>query len=102
MRASGIIAGAAVVLGLAGPARAGAAFPGVCEEVNKKLVKLYGSGGYRRLVAYGTGIMISPKGHILTVNNHILNTPDLRVHLYDGRRMQAKVLFKEPELDVAL
>ena len=42
------------------------------------------------------------KGHILTVNNHILNTPGILVHLYDGRQFQAKVLAREPELDVAL
>ena len=33
---------------------------------------------------YGTGILVSPDGYILTVNSHILDTQDLRVHLYDG------------------
>ncbi len=71
-------------------------------EVNRKMVKLYGSGGFRGLPAYGTGILISPKGHILTAANHLLETPDLRVHLYDGSRYQAKVIVIEPVLDVAL
>jgi S1-C subfamily serine protease len=70
--------------------------------VNRKLVKLYGIGGYRGLPAYGTGILISPQGHILTVNNHLLNTPDIIVHTYDGRQYRAQALAREPELDAAV
>lgn len=72
------------------------------EQVNKKMVKLFGAGGFKGLPSYGSGILVSPKGHILTADNHILTTTDLRVHLYDGRFYRAKVLFREPELDVAL
>ena len=71
-------------------------------NVNKKMVKLFGIGGFKGLPSYGTGILVSEKGHILTVNNHILNTPGILVHLYDGRQYQAKVLAREPELDIAL
>jgi serine protease Do len=70
--------------------------------VNNKMVKLFGIGGFKGLPSYGTGILVSSKGHILTINNHILNTPGILVHLYDGRQYQAKVLVREPELDVAL
>src|SRR5262245_50782267 len=77
-------------------------FGKVTTEVNRKMVKLFGSGGFKGLPSYGTGIVVSPKGHILTCNNHILATPDLRVHTHDGRFFRAKVLVKEPELDVAL
>jgi serine protease Do len=70
--------------------------------VNKKMVKLFGIGGFKGLPSYGTGILVSSKGHILTVNNHILNTPGLLVHLYDGRQLQAHVLVREPEMDIAL
>src|SRR4051794_38065993 len=71
-------------------------------EVNKKMVKLFGAGGFKGLPSYGTGILVSPKGHILTCNNHILSSTDLRVHLYDGRFYHCKVVFREPELDIAL
>lgn len=71
-------------------------------DVNKKMVKLYGAGGFKGLPSYGTGILVSPNGWILTVNNHILTTTDLRVHTYDGRVFVGKVVIKEPELDVAL
>jgi serine protease Do len=77
-------------------------FTSVTGEVNKKMVKLFGSGGFKGLPSYGTGLLVSPKGHILTVNNHILATSDLKVHLYDGRFYHAKVIAREPELDVAL
>src|SRR6266487_1113319 len=71
-------------------------------EVNKKMVKLFGIGGFKGLPSYGSGIVVSKQGHILTVNNHILINPGILVHLYDGRQYQAKVLAREPELDVAL
>jgi S1-C subfamily serine protease len=87
---------------LALPAAAQAPFHEVTRQVNQKLVKVYGSGGFRGLADYGTGIIISPDGFVLTAANHLLDTPDLRVHLSDGRRCQAKVVVIEPELDAAL
>ena len=78
------------------------AFTTVAGQVNKKMVKLFGAGGFKGLPSYGTGILVSADGFILTVNNHILATTDLRVHLYDGRFYHAKVVAKEPELDAAL
>jgi serine protease Do len=93
---------AALLLCWAVPARAQKSFSDVTDPVNKKVVKLFGAGGFKGLVSYGTGLLVSPRGHILTVNNHLLDTRDLRVHLYDGRKFHAKVLFKEPSLDVAL
>jgi len=75
----------------------------VAREANQKLVKLYGAGGFKGLPSYGTGILVSPDGYILTVNNHILTTQDLRVRLADGRFFHnCKVVAREPDLDVAL
>jgi S1-C subfamily serine protease len=94
---------AATVLTLASaPARAEESFAKVAAEVNQKLVKLFGSGGIRGLPSYGTGVVVSSDGYILTVASHILDTVDLRVHLADGRRYHAKVVVTEPQLDVAL
>src|SRR5712691_9863036 len=53
-------------------------FTPVAGEVNKKMVKLFGAGGFKGLPSYGTGILVSNDGYILTVNNHILGTADLR------------------------
>ena len=77
-------------------------FTETAQEVNKKMVKLFGAGGFKGMPSYGTGIMVSPDGFILTVNNHILNTADLRVHIHDGRLYNAKVIKREPDLDLAM
>src|SRR5437667_6883655 len=95
------ILGAILLLGGAA-LRAQQPFTPVAAEVNKKLVKLYGAGGFKGLPGYGTGILVSAKGHILTCNNHLMSSSNLRVHLYDGRAYGLKVLYREPELDVAL
>jgi serine protease Do len=88
---------------LAAPTQAAEpSFAKVTQDVNKRMVKLFGSGGFRSLVSYGTGILVSSDGYILTVSSHLLDTQDLRVHLYDGRKVQAKVVVAEPELDAAL
>jgi S1-C subfamily serine protease len=84
------------------PVRAEESFAKISEKVNPKVVKLFGSGGIRGLASYGSGVIISPDGYILTVNSHILDTQELRVHLYDGTRYIGRVVAIEPELDVAL
>jgi S1-C subfamily serine protease len=84
------------------PCHAADPFGDVCERVNQKLVKLFGAGGFRGVTNYGTGILISPQGHLLTTASHLLDTSELIAHLADGRRMRATVLVVEPELDIAL
>jgi serine protease Do len=74
----------------------------VVEQVNRKVVKLYGAGGYRGLQGYGTGVLVSADGFVLTVASPLLDTSDLAVHLADGRRLPARVVVAEPELDAAL
>ncbi|MCS7021010.1 MAG: S1C family serine protease [Gemmataceae bacterium] len=93
-----------VLLGVGGVLSASAADPfhEVAEKANRKLVKIFGAGGFSRLNNFGTGIIVSPEGHILTVASQLLDTPDLVVHLYDGQRLRAQVLVIEPELDAAL
>lgn len=71
-------------------------------KTNKKLVKLFGAGGFSRLNNFGTGIIISKDGYVLTVASQLLDTTDLVVHLYDGQRMKAQVVVVEPELDAAI
>src|SRR5579884_1986532 len=93
------------VLLAAAPAPAEQSFAKVADKVNPKVVKLFGAGGIRGLPHYGSGVLISSDGYILTVNSHILTTEDpqgLRVHLSDGTRYHARVVAIEPELDIAL
>src|SRR5262249_42700291 len=86
------------------PAAAQERFDKVVEKVNERMVKVYGLGGFRGLPQYGTGIVISPDGHVLTVSSYLIESPkDLRVHLADGRRFdKIAVLANEPELDAAI
>ncbi len=86
----------------AAPGRADDSFADVAQQVNGKLVKLFGAGGFRGLTAYGTGAIVSPDGYILTISTPMLDTRDLRVHLSDGRRYHANLVVTEPELDIAL
>jgi S1-C subfamily serine protease len=94
----------AVVVVLSAPAASFAAdsLGPIVETANKKLVKVFGAGGFSRLNNYGTGIVISKEGHILTVASQLLDTADLVVHLYDGQRLKAQVIVAEPLLDIAL
>ena len=50
---------------------------------------MFGAGGFSRLNNFGTGIIISKDGYMLTVASQLLDTSDLVVHLYDGQRLKA-------------
>ena len=56
-----------------------ASFAAVAKDVNRKMVKIFGAGGFRGVNAYCTGVLISPDGYILTVFSPTLNTEKLRV-----------------------
>jgi serine protease Do len=102
MKYARLIAAAVLGIALVPCARADESLANVVEKVNPKLVKLFGSGGFTGLASYGTGVLVSADGYILTINSHLLDTRDLRVHMSDGTRYPAKVVAVEPELDVAL
>jgi serine protease Do len=103
-----LIGAAAALLMSAGPALAqNGPYAKTADVVNQRMVKVFGSGGFKGLAGYGTGIVISPDGYVLTVYSHLLNTQDLRVHMPDGRRFdqaskQVKLVVSEPVLDLAI
>jgi S1-C subfamily serine protease len=74
----------------------------VALEANEKLVKLFGAGGYRGAESFGTGIIVSPQGHILTAAAPFLDGRELRLHLPDGRKYPFKVKRIEPAFDAAI
>ena len=50
----------------------------------------------------GSGVIVSPEGHILT-NNHVIEDADgIEVVLADGRRAVANVIGTDPDTDLAL
>jgi S1-C subfamily serine protease len=63
-------------------------------------VKIYGAGG-GGLVAYQSGFLVSPEGHIATAWSHVLDVEPVVV-LDDGRRFNAKIVGFEPQLELAV
>ena len=70
--------------------------------ISPKVVKIFGAGGGKNLYAYGTGFLVSPQGHIVTVWSHILDSDTVAIVLNDGRRYEGKVVGFEPPLDLAV
>jgi len=60
--------------------------------------------GTRRGQGVGTGVIIDNRGYILT-NSHVVNegqTEEVKVLLFDGRDLNADVLWNDPMLDLAI
>ncbi|MGD0654457.1 MAG: trypsin-like peptidase domain-containing protein [Thermoguttaceae bacterium] len=75
---------------------------GTLDQVQAKIVKIYGAGGYRGLEAYQSGMLISPQGHILTAYSYVLDTDYITAYLADGRKFEAKLLGADPRLEAAV
>jgi serine protease Do len=75
---------------------------GTLDQVQAKMVKIYGAGGYRGLEAYQSGMLISPQGHILTAYSYVLDIDYITVYLADGRKFEAKLLGADPRLEAAV
>ncbi len=62
---------------------------------------LYGQP-QQALIAFGSGVVISPNGYIVT-NNHVVNGADkIFVTFNDKREMEAKIVGTSPSTDLAL
>ncbi len=81
-----------------------AAPPTLYEVVDAKrsvVVKLFGAG-VGNLDSYGSGVLISKDGHVVTVWNHLVNTGFLNAVLADGRRYTVQVVGTSLEHDLAV
>jgi serine protease Do len=79
-----------------------ASFAAVAREVQPKVVKLYGAGGFRGLEAYQSGLLISADGHVLTVWSYVLDADEVTVVLDDGRRYTARHVAADPLTEIAV
>ncbi|MBW3599597.1 MAG: S1C family serine protease [Planctomycetes bacterium] len=84
------------------PALAGPSLADVIADVQPKMVKIYGAGGFRQLESYQSGFLISADGHVLTVWSYVLDTDFITVTLDDGRKFQAELLGADPRLEIAV
>jgi S1-C subfamily serine protease len=71
-------------------------------ELQPKMVKVFGAGGFRGLEAYQSGLLISAQGHVLTAWSYVLDTDEPIVVLNDGRRFTAKLVGADPQLEIAV
>jgi Do/DeqQ family serine protease len=56
----------------------------------------------QRAVSLGSGVIVSPKGYILT-NHHVVEAADeIEVALIDGKKLKAKAVGSDPETDIAV
>jgi len=76
--------------------------PNVIEQVQSKIVKIYGAGGFKGLHSYQTGMLISPDGHVLTIFSYVLDTDYVTAVTHDGRRFDAKLVGADPRLEIAI
>jgi serine protease Do len=67
-----------------------------------KTVKIYGTGGVGGLESYQSGFFISDQGHILTVWSTVLDLDTVIAVTSDGKRMEAKVVGIDPNLEIAV
>ena len=66
------------------------------------IVKIHGASGLATISAYATGVLVSKDGHVLTVDQILLQPERTRVVLYDGSVHQATLLPADDRLGVRL
>lgn len=83
-------------------ARGQSSFAQTIDQVQPKIVKIFGAGGLSGLEAYQSGFLISGEGHILTVWSYVLDSDVVTVYLNDGRKFQAQVVGMDPRTEIAV
>jgi serine protease Do len=70
-------------------------------DAQRVVVKLFGVGG-GSLDSYGSGVLISPEGHVVTVWNHLVSTGAVTAVLHDGRRFVVEIVGTSADDDLAV
>ena len=71
-------------------------------EVQPKIIKITGSGGFQGLEPYQSGFLVSNDGYVLTVWSYVLDDDFVTVTLDDGQRFDGKLIGYDPRIEIAL
>ncbi|MFT7639479.1 MAG: S1-C subfamily serine protease [Pirellulaceae bacterium] len=77
-------------------------FAETINDVQPKIVKVYGAGGLKGLEAYQSGFLISSEGHVLTSWSYVLDTDYITITLDDGRKFEGTLVGADPRLEIAI
>src|SRR5437899_612044 len=84
---------------------------GAPEEAPERFKEFFGEEFYERYFrrrpredarATGSGVLVDPKGYILTNNHVIENAQDIIVRLSDQRKFSARLVGRDPKTDLAV
>ena len=98
--ASGLVWGYAIMLSAA-PVALGGGFDRAIEVATQRVVKLYGLGAGDQ-PGYGTGVLVSQDGLVLTVFSLLIDAQTVRAVDWKGRRYTAQVIHRDPGRQLAL
>lgn len=93
---------ALVALGSARAMSAPVGFGRAIETATARVVKLYGLGVGKRSPGYGSGIVVSHDGYVLTVLSLLIDASPIRVAGPDGTRYEADVVYRDSSTQLAL
>ncbi len=74
----------------------------VIDRFLPSLVKVHGASGLATISAFASGIIVTKQGHILTLDQIMIQKDRTRVVLYDGSVHEATLLPEDPHLGVRL
>lgn len=74
----------------------------VVDRTLPSIVKVHGASGLSTIDAYGTGVLVSKQGHILTIDQVMIQKDRTRIVLFDGSVHRADLLPEDPRLGVRL
>ncbi|OAB78480.1 S1C family serine protease [Cochleicola gelatinilyticus] len=74
----------------------------ITEQPTNMMEYIYGTGQPKARIGSGSGVIISPDGHIITNNHVIANATELEVTLNNNKTYKATLIGTDPKSDIAL
>ena len=74
-------------------------------QINNPIMEWFYGDAYtkpREVKGYGSGVIISADGYIITNNHVVENAEEVTVKLNDNREFKAQVVGRDPSTDIAL